>query len=562
MRRRLLAVILLAIVLCGSSVRAEVRPLRPPTPAQLAEAVAALTTPDMDGRRSGTVGGERAAALIADWLRGAGLQPVGDGGSFFQSFPLPTGTRLAAGNTLELPGGAAPVVGVDWLPHGGSASGEVEAEVVFVGHGISTPEQGYDDYRGIDVRDRIALALAGAPAQLGRRVPRVEKLVAARAHGARALLLIEDTLPTLDRTPVSAPLVSASVRRSAAARLLPPGRGVADLEAAPFSVATGRRARVRVALETSPVRATNVVAMVPGRDPALRDETVVVGAHYDHLGLVGDAVHHGADDNASGTAVVVGLARAFAVAGGAPRTLVFALFGAEELGLIGSTHYVGHPSRPLDRTVGMVNFDMVGRLRDGRLTVGGVDSAAGLKDVVASSAATESVHATTSGSPFGPSDHASFYRAGVPVLFFHTGRHADYHRPSDTADKLDVDGMARVAALGARVVERLAAAPRPAFAQVPSPAGRRAEPGRAFLGVRGQEGDDGARLLGVVRGSAADRAGLREGDVVIRLDGAPLASFDELRTALRARHVGDRVSVVFVRDGEPRSVSAVLESAP
>jgi hypothetical protein len=278
---------------------------------------------------------------------------------------------------------------------------------------------------------------------------------------------------------------------------------------------------------------------------------------------VDGVVHPGADDNASGTAVVISLARTFAAAGGAPRTLVFTLFGAEELGLIGSTHYVRHPARPLPQTVGMVNFDMVGRLRDGRLTVGGVDSAAGFNDLVNGVAATQSITAMLSGSPTGPSDHASFYRAGVPVLFFHTGGHKDYHRPSDTADTLDADGMARVAAIGARVVERLASAPRPVYATVKP--GARARPSsevHAFLGVRGGAHADGARLAGIVRDSAADRAGLREGDVVIRLAGTPLASFDDLRAAIRARRVGERVDVVFVRNGEQRSVTATLEAVP
>jgi len=405
-RRRFLAVLLVAVALLGSTAVAQVRPLVPPTAAALGEAVAALTTPEMEGRRSGTPGGERAALLIADWLRTAGLQPGGDAGSFFQSFVITTGVRLAGGNTFDIAGGASPGVGTEWMPHGGSAGGDVDAEVVFVGYGVSAPEQGYDDYAGIDARGRIALALAGAPSRLGYRVPRVEKLVAAREHGAHALLLIEDTLPELDSTSAPAPLLSASVRRSVADALLPAGTTVALLESAPRRLGTPRRAHVRIALERAEVRGKNVVGIVPGRDPALVDETVVVGAHYDHLGRVGDAVHPGADDNASGTAVVTALARGFAAAGGTPRTLVFALFGAEELGLIGSGHYVQHPSRPLHRTAAMVNFDMVGRLHDGRLTVGGVDSAAGLQEIVASASTAESLTATPHPSPFGPSDHA------------------------------------------------------------------------------------------------------------------------------------------------------------
>jgi hypothetical protein len=557
-RRRSVVVVLVVALLVSTVGFAADGPLVGPGAKALAESVGALTTPAMNGRRSGTEGGERAAALIAGWLRGAGLQPGGDNGSFLQSFVLSSGTRLAPQNWLDS-NGAVFAVSTDWMPHGGSADGEVAAEVVFVGYGISAPDQSYDDYAGVDVNGRIALALAGAPDRLGGRVPRVEKLVAAREHGARALLLVDDPLPELSATSTSSPLPSASVRPAVANALLPGGETVAALSVRPRSFTTGHRARIRIALERVDVRAANVIGILPGRDPALAAETVVVGAHYDHLGLVGGAMYHGADDNASGTAVVAGLARAFAAAGGAPRTLVFALFGAEELGLVGSGHYVQHPSRPLAGTVGMVNFDMVGRLRD-QLTVGGMDSATGLRDIVHAAANGERLAATLRGSPFSPSDHMRFYRAGVPVLFFHTGTHEDYHRPTDTPDKLDVAGMARIAAVGAQVIARLAAAPRAVYAVVPPPArNRRAG---AFLGVQGGSDVDGARLVSIVPGTAADRAGLREGDVVIRLAGTRLASFDDLRAALRDRKVGERVDLVFVRNGEQRSVTATLDAAP
>src|SRR5205823_497308 len=184
---------------------------------------------------------------------------------------------------------------------------------------------------------------------------------------------------------------------------------------------------------------------------------VVLGAHYDHLGRSGGVVHPGADDNASGTAVVLGLARAFARAGGAPRTLVFALFAGEEIGLLGSAHYAQHPTVPVDRTIAMLNFDMVGRLRDRKLYVGGVESGVGLRALVSAAANAEKLELDLGESPFAPSDHASFYTAGVPVLFFHTGGHDDYHRPGDTADKINAAGMAEVATVGARIAERLAA---------------------------------------------------------------------------------------------------------
>src|SRR5262249_49158448 len=242
---------------------------------------------------------------------------------------------------------------------------------------------------------------------------------------------------------------------------------------APF--VTGTRAHLRVEKVFDEVQTANVIGILPGTNPAVAAEAVVIGAHYDHLGRADGVVYPGADDNASGTAVVLGLARTFAAAGSASRTLSFALFGAEELGLIGSHHYVTRPPVPLDRTVAMVNFDMVGRLQKRQLNVGGADSGSRIRDLVSDTALLEGIKPEINGSPHGPPHHSRFYAARVPVLFSYTVGHSDYHKPSDTADKLDAAGMARVASIGARVVERLAGGARPVYAQVARPARRQGQ---------------------------------------------------------------------------------------
>ena len=266
-------------------------------------------------------------------------------------------------------------------------------------------------------------------------------------------------------------------------------------------------------------------------------------------------------------AVVLGLARAFAAAGGLPRTLVFALFSGEEMGLLGSAHYVKHPALPLDRTVAMLNFDMVGRLGDGAVRVAGVDSAAGLRALVTGLASDGGLALTLRDSPYGPSDHTSFYSAGVPVLFFHTGSHADYHAPTDTADKIDAAGMARISALAARLVERMAGAPRPVYARVPPPAssGRGGSAaGGAFLGVAAdrRDGGDGVRLATIIAGTAAAQAGLRDGDVLVRIGEVSVTSFEELRRVLGQRRPGDTVSLVYLRDGRDHAASTTLGARP
>jgi membrane-associated protease RseP (regulator of RpoE activity) len=558
------------LVAAGAGARSAVVP---PEAGPLAESVKTLTGPQMEGRRSGTPGGDYAARQLADWLAAAGLRPGGDQGSFLQSFVLETSARPGPASSLDL---LAPTLrrldpGQEWIAHGGSLAGEVTAEVVFVGYGAEMPEAGYDDYAGADVRGKIALALEGAPSHLpNARVTRLDKLIAAKRRGAAALLIAGGELPSPDKTSVEVALVSGAVTREAADLLLAPaGRTLAEttrvmvVARGPASFATGTRAHLRVEKIVDEVRAANVIGIVPGGDPALAAEAVVVGAHYDHIGRTDGVVHPGADDNASGTAVVLGLARAFEAAGGADRTLIFAFFGAEELGLIGSRHYVTRPVLPLDHTIAMVNFDMVGRLR-GQLHVGGADSGTRIRAVVNDVAQHEGVALEVDGSPYGPSDHSRFYAAGVPVLFFSTGGHSDYHKPTDTADKIDAAGMARVAAVGARVVERLASAARPVYAQVALPTRRRGQdgsaPGGALLGVVAvpRPGDDGLRLSSVMPGTGAERAGLREGDVIVRFAGTAVDGLEELRRLIRGRQPGDKVPVLYLRNGEVHSTAATL----
>jgi len=301
----------------------------------------------------------------------------------------------------------------------------------------------------------------------------------------------------------------------------------------------------------------------------------VIGAHYDHLGHGGEAslapdpagqIHPGADDNASGTAVVMALARAFAGAGGVPRTLVFAAFSGEELGLLGSEEYVRHPAVPLDRTVLMVNLDMVGRLREGQLHVGGVDSGDGLRPIVTEAARDLSLTLELPGSPFGPSDHTTFYVAGVPVLFFYTGAHDDYHRPTDTWDRINARGLATVGTVVARVVAAVAAGPTtPAYVKMTEPAPRGGRGYGAFFGIvpsfAGGDGS-GLKITGVRRDSPADRAGVRAGDVIVKFADVNVKTLEELTFVLRGHRPGDEVPVVIVREGRERTVRAVLSERP
>ncbi|HEY3186102.1 MAG TPA: M28 family peptidase, partial [Solirubrobacteraceae bacterium] len=485
-----------------------------------------------------------------------------------------------ASRLMLSPDGPSLTLAKDWTPLGASPDGIAEGPIVFVGYGISAPELGYDDYAGVDVRDRVVLAMSGEPRRGDPTSPfaragtpphgfQLHKARTTAAKGARALLLVSrpdgraDGLPALAGPRAAVDIPVAAISRPVAERLLgslaPMMRGI-DAALTPASRALpGATTRLEVRIVSTPASAANVIAVLPGTDPARAHEAVVLGAHYDHLGRTGGHVHPGADDNASGTAAVLALARHFAATGGTPRTLVFALFGGEELGLLGSGAYVQHPPFPLARTVAMVNLDMVGRLRDERLHVLGVDSASGLRDLVGAAATGLGFDLSFGGDPFGPSDHQAFYRHGVPVVFLTTGEHGDYHRPTDTWEKINASGLERIVTLADRVVDRLARERAPVYARATPPRATRSGSG-AFLGVAPDQGDEvpGARLSMVVPESAADRAGVRPGDVIVRFGGVRVYGFDDLRELISARKAGDRVEIAYQRDGGERTVDATL----
>lgn len=318
----------------------------------------------------------------------------------------------------------------------------------------------------------------------------------------------------------------------------------------------------------------NVIGVLPGRDPELRNEIVVVGAHYDHLGpgrfgaLDPDSagrVHNGADDNASGSSALIHIAARLA-AGPPARTVVFIAFSGEEAGLLGSDYYVKNPVFPLSRTYAMVNLDMVGRLREDRLLVYGSATAAEFAALLDSLNATAGFDLRASGDGWGRSDHSSFYAAGKPVLHMFTDLHEDYHRASDDWDKVNADGLARVANFTAQVVRALADRREPlTFVNVPPPApvasGSSAGYG-AYLGSIPDmsENPGGVRLTGVRAGSPAEQAGLRGNDIIIGIGERAVPDLQAMTNALRQHKPGDVVEVRFIRDGMEQRTSVTLGS--
>jgi len=319
----------------------------------------------------------------------------------------------------------------------------------------------------------------------------------------------------------------------------------------------------------------NVIGVLPGHDPVLRNEAVIIGAHYDHLGLGGfgsldpdstGKVHNGADDNASGVAMLIDIAQRLAASPPA-RTLVFIAFSGEELGLLGSAYYVKQPVYPLSTTLAMINLDMVGRLRQKRLIVYGSRSAREFPKLLDSLNWYAGFDLKAQGDGYGPSDQSSFYAAGRPVLHFFTDLHEDYHRTTDDWQKINVEGFGQVATFVTGLVTALADRPGP-LTLMPSASQMSATtatgppmPGYgAYLGTVPDMTDNpgGVRLLGVRAGSPAEKAGLRGDDIITRIGDTSVTDLEAMTQALRSHHPGDTVSVVVRRGNQTTTLQAVL----
>src|SRR5262245_46055465 len=577
-------------------------PALPPAPAmdpaRISSDVRWLADDAREGRGAGTRGLEDAAERIAAWFREAGLAPAGRDGSWFQGFELPVGSDVAAQSLRA--GGVELTADSDFAALLSSGSGSVRGPLAFAGYGISAPEQGYDDWAQVDVSGAVVLVLDDRPpgadalfsgvhgnALLGR----AQKVANARDRGALAVLLapsagegdaaapLDLRDPSLGPSQRSGALPVLSLARAAAERLVAQagGASLAELQRAidgarqPASERlAGTAIELEVRIERRTSRARNVIGILEGADPVLRREALVIGAHYDHLGR-GEfgsltparrgEVHNGADDNASGTAGVVELARAFAAGPRPRRSLVFAAFAGEEIGLFGSRAYVEDPPVPLADTVAMLNLDMVGRLREGRLVVFGTGSSRAFPPLLRRALRGLPLEASFSEDGFAPSDQTSFYARGVPVLMFFTGAHPQYHTPDDDAELVNAEGEALVLAAAWRVATALLDADgRPAgvAAKAPAPSGSGGGYG-PWLGTvpafGGPEGP-GVLLQGVVPGSPAEAAGIRAGDRIVRFDGASVANLEELAARLYSARPGQVVANEVLRDGERIALEA------
>ncbi|MBZ5504336.1 MAG: M28 family peptidase [Acidobacteriia bacterium] len=588
---------LLALVLCSAGIAQ-----KQAVDQRYLDDVKHLTAPQMEGRGDGTKGLTLAARLIEQRYKSLGLEPAGSG-SYFQSFSVITGSRMKADNFFHVQNGPAKTalkLNQDFGPLSFSSSGTAHGPVVFAGYGASASEFGYDDYQDLDVKDKIVVVLRYEPSGfaakhgnigLTQHSELITKAINARNHGAKAMVIVngslghgeEDLLMQFGSIhgPVNSGILLVQAKNEVVdSWLRAAGKSLAEVQnqintstkPASFSLPDNLRLTLKVDIETIRATVNNVLAYLPGET----DEYVILGAHYDHLGRgnfdslapsqIGQ-IHPGADDNASGTAGVLELARRLApMKGKLHRGILFASFAGEELGLLGSAEWVKEPTRPLEKAVAMLNMDMIGRIKDDKIYIGDVGTGSTFQGLLeqAQNKSTFKIDY----SPGGPasSDHTSFVTKHIPVLFFFSGLHSDYHKPSDTWDKINAEAAMRLLDLVQNISEKLASAPeRPTFLAVvedkPSSSGSSGSGYGPYFGSIPDFGqvENGVKFSDVKPGSPAAKAGLKGGDVLVQFGDRPIKNLYDFTDALRRSKVGDVVEVKVMREGQPLSVSVTLE---
>lgn len=554
------------------------------TAADLRAHIRFLASDELGGRLAVSPEFQRASQYGADQFRKYGLKPMGTAG-FFQPFEMTAGVKTGDKNILEFTkqGKKSRLkVGADFNPTNGAKADVVaDGAVVCVGYGVQTPEQ--NDYKGIDAKGKVVLLFKENPGGSGGTI--AARVAGAFTNGAAGVMIVsvegsEDSIGMGGmrlRGSITGPV--HQVKRAWVEKLF--GRKLADiLEDAktgpfhPFEV-EGLSARMTADVQPNKGQSRNVLGFLPGNDPKLKDEIIVIGGHLDHIGHgeVGamdgsNLIHNGADDNASGSAGVMELAQYYAHAKKNKRSILFMLFGGEEEGLIGSTHFVNNPTVDLAKVTAMINMDMIGRLKDDKLTIEGVISSPLWPEWI-DRYNTDGLTVAKKMAGAGPSDHTGFFNKGIPVVFFFTNDHPDYHRAGDDWEKINYDGEVKVLRFAVRMVDAIDAYPT----KIPYESGRKKEepkgtgPGRGGSKIRiglvpdyAFEGP-GVRLTGAGPGTPAEKAGLRDGDIILKWNETELTDLNSLMPMFTTAKPGTAITLTVKRGKEIIQITVVPEEA-
>ncbi|MFH1296423.1 MAG: M28 family peptidase [Bacteroidota bacterium] len=555
-------------------------------PEELKKHVEFLASDSLKGRKPGTPEAGVAACYILENFRMAGLTPMADNG--FQYFDVVTDVQLGGSNLFSFNGNSFELMN-DFIPLGFSSSGEVDAPVVFAGFGFDIDEDSlqWNDYEAIDAEDKWVMFFRADPEPDNSESAFIpfsglrSKILSAKDKGAAGVLVVtprsmekEDKLMPLvvENNEVTTGIPAIHITRQVADTLLQAsGFTVDTLDAMiirqqkPFSFVLEGKLEAQTEVNQEKQQTVNVVGLLKGSDPVLSEEYLVVGAHYDHLGMGGpnsgsrmpdtSAVHNGADDNASGTAMVIELARVLAGQTTPARSILFIAFSAEEMGLLGSRYFIDNSPVPVESIKAMFNFDMVGRFdkEKNSISVSGTGTSAEADSILLINEKDLPFQVVHAPDGYGPSDHAVFYAANIPVFYFNTGVHTDYHTPFDDTEKLDFDTEAQVGDFAAGVIEVVAGAPQPlAFRESGSKvvSGRTGRKLKVTLGIMpdfaGTE-KKGLRVDGVTSGKPADHGGMLKGDIIISINGLKVENIYEYMSRLSKLKHGQTINVEVIR---------------
>jgi len=558
---------------------------------ELYDHISYLSSDELAGRFPGTREIDEAAEYLAQDFKRSGLKPLFNG-SYFQEFEVITGVELGSANKcFYTVNGAEKELqsGTTYSPLGISGNATVTAPVVFVGYGITAKKLEYNDYEGIDVKGKIVLVLRSHPegkqphSQFDEYATLRAKASNAKSQGAIAVVFVsgytldeEDTFVPLryDRAPALNGIPVVQIKRSVADEIF--AAEGKKLEQINHEIISGKRPQsfalattFKVSTEVNYLakKTKNVGAILEGTDPKLKDEYVVFGGHYDHLGHgyigslyrgKGMQIHNGADDNASGTAGVLELAEYFAATKGNKRSLIFLGFSAEEMGLLGSAYMVDNWSIPNKQVAAMLNFDMIGRLKEKSLTVYGMGTSSAWKPLLTRLNDTTALKLSFIDDGFGASDHSSFYQKDIPVLFFFTGIHEDYHRPSDDADKINAEGSEQVLKFAAQVAtEIINTEIKPDFIKPNKTETTQRVSFKVYVGTVPDYSytGEGYKISGVSEGSPAQKAGMEKGDILVKLGTKKVANIYDYMGAMADFAPGDTTTLTVLRNGTEKTLN-------
>ncbi|MCX6247123.1 MAG: M20/M25/M40 family metallo-hydrolase [Bacteroidetes bacterium] len=549
-----------------------------------------LASDSLKGRKPGTKEADYAATYIRDQFRVSGLKLMCEKG--FQYFEIVTDVTAGDHNDLTFENFTG-TLKKDFMPLAYSSNGTVSNAVVFAGYGFDIDQDSlkWKDYEGVDVKGKWVMIFRGDPEldnNDSKFIPYTEirgKILVAKDHGAAGVLVVtpvaldkEDKLIGLhsENNDVTAGIPVINIKREVGNRLLKSsGYRLDSLEKILNKSRMSKTLILPVTVTASSeiiqkkARTENVVGMIEGTDPVLKNEYLLIGGHYDHLGFGGPgsgsrmpdtvAIHNGADDNASGTAMVIELAGKLAAdKDKLKRSIIFVAFSGEEMGLLGSKYFTDHSPVDLKKIKAMFNFDMVGRFdkEKNSISVSGTGTSLEGDSIILMYEKKLPFTVTHSPDGYGPSDHASFYASNIPVFYFTTGAHTDYHTPFDDADKLDYDTEKTIGDFSCNIIENVDNLPKALTfheSGKKESAGRSGRRMKVTLGIMpdfaGTE-KKGLRVDGVTKDAPADKGGMLKGDIIISINGMPVSNIYEYMTRLGKLNHGQTISVEVIRKGK------------